>query len=92
MYNPKFKGGNIIRPISGCINYYPNYKDGVKITKIIKINNTYYYKIFNDMFPDSGDFDTPIVSAMDIDKAYELDKIYLRKWKLKNIIYNMEVK
>jgi len=92
MYKPKFKSGDIIRPKTDAIMFYPDYKDGVKISKIIKLNNTFYYKIFNDMCPDAKDFETPIVSAMDIDKYYELDNIYLRKDKIKKIIYNRKVK
>jgi len=92
MHEPKFKPGDIIRPKENSINYYPDYKDGVRITKIIKINTTPYYKIFNDMFPEAKDFETPIVSAIQIDICYELDNIYLRKEKLQNIIYNTKSK
>lgn len=88
MYEPKFKKGDFIRPVKGSINYYPDYTDLIQINDIVKINKTFYYTIYNDFFPKENKITSPLVSAIDFDNGYELDKVYLRKHKLNKIIYN----
>jgi len=91
MYEVKFQKGDIIKPRDDKPRiFHHNWDDLIfEVIEIVRTNNTFYYKFNNSHLED---FNNPLFPAIDVDNYYELDKIYLRKEKLQNIIYNTKPK
>ena len=91
MYEPKFKEGDVIIPNKDVINTFAQLNNQfIRIMEIERINNTFYYVFNGDFYKFNGFAQRPLFPAMEIDRVYTLDNIYLRKEKLNKIIYKNE--
>ncbi len=85
MNKPKFKVGDVIKINKNKIQMYKKYTKGfMQITSVTDLFGSYYYTI-NEQ--DWSDCNNPLISSDDIDKSHIIDKVYLRKDKIRNIIY-----
>jgi len=91
MYKPKFEAGNIVTPRTDKPRiFHHNWDDIIfQVIEIVRLNNTFYYKFDNETIKYVN---SPLFPAVDVDDYYELDIMFLRKWKLNKLIYKTKIK